>query len=92
MDDKQKAQYCLLQSWLAYYSGQVENAHANAVKAWKLDETNSDILTTQVAMALVADKKPMLPRPPKACQNSRVTGRAEGWMGRYDDGRYAGPG
>jgi hypothetical protein len=65
MDSKQKAQYCLLQSWQSYYSGQLENAYANAVKAWKLDEASGDIWVTQVAMALVADKKPMLPRPEK---------------------------
>jgi hypothetical protein len=71
MDDKQKAQYCLLQSWLAYYSGQVENAYTNAVKAYKLDVTSGDVWATQVAMAILADKKPMLPRPPKAPRAQR---------------------
>jgi hypothetical protein len=89
MDDKQdaerkqKAQYFLLQSWLSYFSGQMETAHANAVKAWKLDTADKqsmpsgDIWATQVAMALVADMKPMLPRPRKpvrAPQRNRQPG------------------
>jgi hypothetical protein len=82
MDNKQKAQYCLLQSWQAYYSGQLENAHVNAVKAWKLDATSGDIWATQVAMAILADKKPMLPRPEKkparAQRNRQPGGGMEG--------------
>jgi hypothetical protein len=82
MDKKQKSQYCLLQSWQAYYSGQLEIAHANAVKAWKLDETSGDTWATQVAMALVANKKPMLPRPEKkparGQRKRQPAGEAEG--------------
>jgi hypothetical protein len=71
MDGKQKAQYCLLQSWLLYYAGQVENASLNAAKACKLDATSADAWATQVAMALLADKKPMLPHPPKPARAQR---------------------
>jgi len=71
MDDKQKAQYCLLQSWVAYYSDDTNNAHLNAAKACKLDATSGDAWITQVAMSLLADKRPMLPRPPRPARVQR---------------------
>ncbi len=87
MDSKQKAQYCLLQSWQSYYTGQLENAYANAVKAWKLDEASGDIWVTQVAMALVADKKPMLPRPGKKPARAQRNRQPGGMMVSHNFGR-----
>jgi len=80
MDDKQKAQYCLLQSWVAYYSDDINNAHLNAAKAYKLDATSGDAWASQVAMALLSGKKPMPPRAPKPIRtprNRQNQGRAE---------------
>lgn len=71
MDDKQKSQYCLLQSWTAYYADEIEVAHLNAAKACKLDATNGDAWVSQVAMALLAGKKPMMPRAPKPVRTPR---------------------
>ena len=84
MDDKQKAQYCLLQSWTAYYSRQVDDAHMNAAKACKLDPTSGDAWASQVAMAMVAGKRPMLPRPPKPTRSQRGRG-AQGMDGMMPD-------
>jgi hypothetical protein len=71
MDDKQKSQYCLLQSWSAYYADEIKVAHMNAAKACKLDATNGDAWISQVAMALLAGKKPMLPRPSRPVRAQR---------------------
>jgi hypothetical protein len=71
MDDKQKAQYCLLQSWAAYYANEIEVAHLNAAKACKLDATSGDAWASQVAMALLGGKKPMMPRAPKPVRTPR---------------------
>jgi hypothetical protein len=78
MDDKQKAQYCLLQSWSAYYADEIEVAHLNAAKACKLDATNGDAWASQVAMALLADKRPMMPRAPKPVRTPRNRQNAGG--------------
>jgi hypothetical protein len=71
MDDKAKAQYCLLQSWSAYYADEIEVAHLNAAKACKLDATDGDAWASQVAMALLADKRPMMPRTAKSARTQR---------------------
>jgi hypothetical protein len=65
MDDKQKAQYCMLQAWISYYQNDINTAFMNASRACKLDAANSDAWVTQVAMSILADKKPMLPRQPR---------------------------
>jgi hypothetical protein len=65
MDDKQKAQYCTLQAWVSYYQNDINTAFMNASRACKLDAANSDAWITQVAMSILADKKPMLPRQPR---------------------------
>lgn len=92
MDDKQKAQYCLLQSWLAYFSGQIESAHLNAAKACKLDTTSGDAWATQVAMAVIADKRPMLPRPPKAARGQRSRTEGPDMMRMQDPASQMQPG
>jgi hypothetical protein len=71
MDDKQKAQYCLLQSWAAYYGGSMDTALMNAAKACKLDATSGDAWASQVAMALLANKRPMMPQVPKPVRTPR---------------------
>ncbi|MBN2513155.1 MAG: hypothetical protein JXB18_09480, partial [Sedimentisphaerales bacterium] len=65
MDDKQKAQYCMLQAWLSYHQNDINTAFMNASRACKSDATNSDAWITQIAMSILADKKPMLPRQPR---------------------------
>ncbi|MBM4102590.1 MAG: hypothetical protein FJ263_00865 [Planctomycetes bacterium] len=82
MDDKQKSQYCLLQSWAAYYADEIEVAYLNAAKACKLDATNGDAWASQVAMSLLSGKKPMMPPKPKPVRMQR--NRANGGMESSD--------
>mgnify|MGYP000350857551 CR=1 FL=1 len=65
MDDKLKAQYCMLQAWVSYFQNDINTAFMNASRACKLDAANSDAWVTQVAMSILADKKPMLPKQPR---------------------------
>jgi len=65
MDDKLKAQYCMLQAWVSYYQNDLNTAFMNASRACKLDAANSDAWITQVTMSILADKKPMLPKQPR---------------------------
>lgn len=65
MDDKQKALFCLLHAWISYYQNDFATAFKNASIACKSDATSGDAWVTQVAMSILADRKPMLPKQPR---------------------------
>ncbi len=75
MDSKQQSQFLLLESWVSYFSGNIEQAHKNAVFAWNKDQTSGDALVTQITMALLVNKRPMLPKPPKPQKNKPAPGQ-----------------
>jgi len=65
MEPAQQSQFLMFEAWIAYFNGNIEQAHKNAVFAWNKDQTSGDAFLTQFTMSLVANKKPLLPKPQK---------------------------
>lgn len=71
MTKPHQAAYSLLQGWLGYFEGDYEAAYNGAVKACKLEATSGDAWISQAAFAMLVDKKPLLPAPPKPTRQPR---------------------
>jgi len=62
-NDAMKCQYYMLAAWTNYYESVLDKAFLNASKACKTDGTNHDARATQAAIAVFADRKPMIVKP-----------------------------
>lgn len=87
--DNQQAAYMLLQAWTSYYEDDQDTAVNWALRAAKTDETNGDAWVSGAVFCMLNDKKPVLPRIPKAApQRSRRNGEE---LGVYETSRPTGP-
>jgi len=64
-DDKMQCEYYMLSAWHNYFDGKLEMALKLSAKAYKTDIANNDARLTQTALAILADQKPVVIKPPK---------------------------
>lgn len=71
-EKKAQCDYSLLTAWLYHFAADPQKACLSAAKAYKADPENNDARVSQVALAIIAGKKPDL-RPPatRRTQSSR---------------------
>ena len=70
-DDKQKAQFMLLQAWTGFYQDNPVEAVNWSRRACKTDEANQDAWISQVLFSVLNDKRPMKPRKERPRSESR---------------------
>ncbi len=68
--DSQKGRYFLLQSWVEYCGGDVDQANMSSARACRMDGTYRDAWISQQYFAMLGGKRPLQPRPPRP-QTSR---------------------
>jgi len=80
-------QFMMLNAWTDYFEAGAEKAHPPATQAYRKNQSNNDARATQAALAILAGRKPLAPRPQKqqAQTNEVTTGRARG-TGRMEAG------
>ncbi|MCD6175961.1 MAG: TlpA family protein disulfide reductase [Planctomycetes bacterium] len=70
-DDKQKAQFMLLQAWTGFYQDNPVDAVRWSMRACKTNEASQDAWISQALFCVLNDKRPMKPRQPKPRSQSR---------------------
>ncbi|OQY06379.1 MAG: hypothetical protein B6I25_04025 [Planctomycetales bacterium 4572_13] len=70
-DDKQKAQFMLLQAWTGFYQDNPVDAVRWSMRACKTNEASQDAWISQVLFCMLNDKRPMKPRQKKPRSNLR---------------------
>ncbi|MCE5185518.1 MAG: hypothetical protein LLF76_05275 [Planctomycetaceae bacterium] len=61
-DDRQRADYMLLQAWTGYFQGNLQEALSWSMRACKQDEGSQDAWISQALFSMLAGRRPPLPR------------------------------
>ncbi|HEG43207.1 MAG TPA: hypothetical protein ENH94_04065 [Phycisphaerales bacterium] len=70
-DDRSQCKYLMLSAWSYHFAGDVGKAFLAASKAYKSDPENSDAHISQVALAILADRRPITIKPKTKTTRSR---------------------
>ncbi len=76
-NDDAQCKYMMLSAWSHHFAGDPPKAFLAAAKAYKADPENSDAQISQVALAILADRKPVVIKPKNKKSNSRTRQRQQ---------------
>ena len=85
LDEKQKAQFMLLQAWTGYFQGNDAIAINWSTKACKTDTDNGDAWISQGLFSMLKSKPPLQPKPPKPERKQRTLNYSYGYGNRRQE-------
>ncbi|MCK5172340.1 MAG: hypothetical protein KAR47_03060, partial [Planctomycetes bacterium] len=71
-DDRSQCKYLMLTAWSHHFAGDPPRAFMAASKAYKTDPENSDAHISQIALAILADRRPITVKPKTKTTRSRT--------------------
>lgn len=70
-NEEMQCELFMLMAWNSYFEEDIKSAALNATQAYKTDQTNNDAHATQTAIAILADRKPLVIAPPRQRPTAR---------------------